>query len=93
MCCGITILALLGPRLTAILWWLLKPAYFSETFTTILWPLLGVIFLPWFTLMYLLVASGGISGFDMFLLIIALLLDISSYGGSVYSNKARMSGN
>lgn len=93
MCCGFAILALLGPRIIIIFWWLLKPAYFSSTFTTILWPLLGFLFVPWFTLMYLIVAPGGITGFDMLWLIIALILDISSYAGSAYSNKQRITAN
>ena len=87
MCCGFAILALLGPRAAVLFWWLLRPAYFNETFSTILWPLLGFLFLPWLTLMYLLVAPGGINFFDWLLLGLALLIDISSYGGSVYSQK------
>ena len=27
-----------------------------------LWPILGIIFLPWTTLMYILVAPGGVNG-------------------------------
>ena len=89
MCCGLAVLALLGPRITLLLWWLLKPGYFSSTFTTILWPLLGFLFLPWMTLVYLLVAPGGINGFDMLWLGLALIIDISSYAGSAYSHKNR----
>ena len=87
MCCGFAILAFLGPRAALLFWWLLRPAYFSETFTTILWPLLGFFFLPWLTLMYLIVAPGGISTFDWLFLGLALLLDIASYSGSAYGNR------
>jgi len=90
MCCGLAVLALLGPRITVLLWWLLKPGYFSATFTTILWPLAGFLFLPWFTLVYLLVAPGGISTLDIIFLVIALIADISTYGGSAYSHKNRV---
>ena len=89
MCCGFALLALLGPRLTVLIWWLMRPAYFSATFTTIFWPLLGFLFLPWLTLVYLLVAPGGITGLDTVWLVLAVLLDLSSYGGSAYSNKKR----
>lgn len=89
MCCGLVVLALLGPRAAVLFWWLIRPGYFSVIFTTILWPLLGFLFLPWFTLMYLIVAPGGLNGFDMIWLALGLLLDISSYAGSAYSNKNR----
>jgi len=90
MCCGLAVLAFLGPRAAILFWWLLRPMYFSDTFTTILWPLVGFLFLPWLTLMYLIVAPGGISGFDLVFLGLALFFDISSYGGSVYGNKNKL---
>lgn len=90
MCCGFAIIALLGPRLTLLLWWLFRPAYFSSIFSTIFWPLLGFLFMPWLTLAYLLVAPGGINGFDMVWLVLAVLVDLSSYGGSAYGNRDRL---
>lgn len=90
MCCWLAVLAMVGPRVTIILWWFLKPSYFSSTFTTILWPLLGFLFLPWVTLIYLLVAPGGINGFDLIWLGVALIVDLSAYGGSIYNHKNRI---
>ncbi len=87
MCCGLAILALIGPRAAVLFWWLIRPGYFGETFSTILWPLLGFIFLPWVTLMYLVVAPGGLNFLDWLLLGLALVIDISAYGGSAYSQK------
>lgn len=84
MIIGLIILALAGPRVATIFWWLLRPGYFSATFNTILWPLLGIIFLPWVTLMYLIVIPGGISTWDWLWLGLALVLDIATYSGSIY---------
>jgi hypothetical protein len=92
MCCFITTLILLGPRIAILIWWLVQPVLFNAIFATWIWPLLGLIFLPWTLLMYLFVGGGGISGFDWLWLGIALLADIGSYAGGGYGNRDRMPG-
>jgi hypothetical protein len=66
MCCFITSLFLLGPRFATLIWWLINPVRFSAAFSSFIWPVLGIIFLPWTTLMYLIVWSPatGIYGLD-----------------------------
>ena len=92
MCCFFTTLLLLGPRAAVAIWWLLRPVYFHFVFNTWIWPLLGLIFLPWVTLMYAIVAPGGITGLDWLWLGLAFLADISTYGGGGYSNRKRIPG-
>ena len=88
MCCLLVILALLGPRAGIILWWLFDMSRWSSAFNTIIWPILGFIFLPWTTLAYVLVFSRGIVGLDWLVLIIGLLFDLGSYGGG-YKKRRR----
>lgn len=88
MCCLLVILALLGPRAGIILWWLFDMSRWSRAFDTIIWPILGFIFLPWTTLAYVLVFSQGIVGLDWIVLIIGLLVDLGSYGGG-YTKRRR----
>ena len=64
MCCVIAALFTLGPRAAILFWWLVQPIRWGETFDTFLWPFLGFLFLPWTTLMYVLVYPAGINGFD-----------------------------
>ncbi|MHA6793879.1 hypothetical protein ACVGVM_10285 [Pseudonocardia bannensis] len=86
--CLLFLLLLFGPRLVGILWWLFDPLRWDTTFDTVLVPLLGLIFLPWTTLIYVLVAPGGIGGFDTLWLALAVLVDLSSYaGGGVYGRR------
>ncbi len=92
MCCFFTTLLLLGPRFGVAIWWLLRPAYFQIIFNTWIWPLLGLIFLPWATLMYVIVAPGGIMGFDWIWLGLAVLADLSTYAGGGYGNRERIPG-
>ncbi len=92
MCCAFAVLVLLGPRVLGAIWWIARPAYWQAIFGTWLWPLLGLIFLPWTTLMYLLVAPGGIVGFEWVWLGLAVVADIASYSGSAYGNRDRIPG-
>ncbi len=92
MCCFWTVLVFLGPRAAILIWWLAQPLRWQAAFTTWVWPLLGFIFLPWLTLMYVIVAPGGIVGFDWVWLGLALLADIAMYAGGGYGNRNRMPG-
>jgi uncharacterized membrane protein len=49
--------------------------------STFLWPLLGIIFLPFATLIYLLLSTPGrgLSGRDWFWVVLAALLDIGHW--------------
>ena len=64
MCCFFSVLLFLGPRAAILIWWLVNPLLWQATFDRFIWPLLGFIFVPWTTLMYVLVAPGGIVFFD-----------------------------
>jgi hypothetical protein len=90
MCCFFTSLVLLGPRIAIIVWGLAQPARWEATFDTFVWPLLGFVFLPWTTLMYVGVAPGGVTGWDWFWMILAVLADLASYSGGAYGNRDRI---
>jgi len=89
VCCLVTVLAFIGPRAGILVWWLMDPSRWQAIFPVWIWPLLGALFLPWTTLAYLLVASGGVHGLDWILLVIAVLADLSMYGGGGYSKRRR----
>lgn len=90
MCCLLTTLVFIGPRAGILVWWLLQPLRWTATFPSFIWPLLGFLFLPWTTLMYVVVAPGGIIFFDWVLLGIAVLSDLAMYGGGAYGNRDRL---
>ena len=78
MCCFFTILVFLGPRIAAPIWWLVQPVRWSAAFNNnILWPILGIIFVPWTTIMYVLVAPAGVTGLDWLWLGLGLLADVA----------------
>ena len=57
MGCLLVLLAAFAPRLIVIFAWIARPAYFGAVFDTWIFPLLGLIFLPFTTLMWLLVGA------------------------------------
>ena len=80
MCCLFATLVMFGPRLGILVWWLFQPWRFNMAFNTFIWPFLGFLFLPWTTLMYLVVFPGGVTMFDWIWLGLGVLADIASYG-------------
>ena len=96
MCCFFTLLVFLGPRIAGIFWWLIQPARWvgateASAFNSWIWPVLGLIFLPWTTLMYVIVAPGGVVGIWEWLFVgLAVVIDIAAYTGGGYGNKDRM---
>ncbi|MGD8905108.1 MAG: hypothetical protein PVI67_16220, partial [Anaerolineae bacterium] len=75
-------------------WWLINPLRFSAAFSSFIWPALGIIFLPWTTLMYLIVWSPvtGVYGLDWLWLVLAVLADLGTYAGGGYGNRDRIPG-
>jgi hypothetical protein len=92
MCCILTVLLLAGPRLAILVWWLTQPLRWQAAFTSFIWPLLGAIFLPVTTLVYVLLFPGGIFGLDWLWLTLGIIADLTSYGGSGYGNRDRIPG-
>ncbi|MGE5603046.1 MAG: hypothetical protein ACM30E_08345 [Nitrososphaerales archaeon] len=90
MCCFWTVLIFIGPRAAILVWWLIDPARWQLAFPgNFLLPLLGFLFLPWLTLAYVLVAPGGIAGFDWIWLGLGLLIDLGQWSGSGYRHRDR----
>jgi hypothetical protein len=93
MGCLIVLLAAFAPRLIVIFAWIARPAYFNAVFSTWIFPLLGLLFLPFTTLMVLLVGAppSGVSGFDWVWVGLAVLLDLSHYANT-YSQRGTVTG-
>jgi hypothetical protein len=84
MPCLLTLLALLTPRLVVVLLWLFT-GWFDGIFDSLLWPLLGVIFLPTTLLWYTAVQhwfGGGWSLWPVVGIVIALMIDLSPARGA-----------
>jgi hypothetical protein len=89
MCCTLTALLFVGPRLAILVWYLFTPAYVNSAFDSFIWGFLGFLFLPWTTLMYIAIYPGGIIGFDWILLGLGIFADMASYFGG-YRERERV---
>jgi hypothetical protein len=80
--CLLILTLILGPRAGIILWWLVNPDRWDRAFDTFIWPLLGFLFVPWTTLMFVAVApTGNPVGWDWMWMGLAFLGDLFSYSG------------
>ena len=79
-----------GPRAALVIWWLINPSRFSDAFSEWIIPVLGILFLPWTTLTYVIVYSSfnGVNGFEWLFLALGFFADISSYIGSARRRRA-----
>lgn len=83
MPCFLAILALATPRLLVALLWFFS-RWFDGVFTSVLWPILGFIFLPTTLLWYTAVHhwfQGQWTLWPIVGLIVALMIDLSPAGG------------
>jgi hypothetical protein len=83
MPCLVVLLAVLAPRVTAVVLWLFT-TFFERAFVGRgILLLLGVIFLPFTTLAYAWIvnANGAVEGTWLVLMIVAVILDLSSLEG------------
>ena len=94
MCCAFLTLAILGPRIFGVIWWLFSPLRWEKAFTDFaggnlwwIWPVLGIIFLPWTTIMYVIVSPGGVVGWDWLWLGLMLVADIMWYAGGGFRKR------
>lgn len=92
MCCILTVLVFFGPRLAILVWWLVAPLRFQAAFEDRwLLTLLAWLFLPWTTLMFLIIFPiAGV--FDWILLILGVLADVASYSGGFWGNREQIPG-
>ena len=84
MGCLFAIFAGAFPRLAVLILWIARPERIDAAFSTFLLPLLGIIFLPFATLIYVLLYTPGrgLSGWDWLWVVLAGLLDVGHWGAS-----------
>ena len=81
------------PRLAVLFIWIARPALFEAALGSALVGLIGIIFLPFTTLIYVLLwTPAGLSGWDWLWVFLAFLIDLGGLTSSAYANRERAGG-
>jgi hypothetical protein len=92
MPCLIPILAVFFPRFVMIMIAIFTN-WFGAAFNSILWPILGFLFMPYTTLAYMaamLKNHHSVDGGWLVLLIVAVFIDLGGQGGSMRRRRRRL---
>jgi hypothetical protein len=93
MGCLFAIFAGVFPRLALFIVWIARPRLVDAAFDTWIFPLLGIIFLPFGTLMYVLLYTPGVglTGWEWFWVAFAGMLDVAHLAASARQQMQRRS--
>ncbi|HQE76130.1 MAG TPA: hypothetical protein PLK00_06875 [Candidatus Hydrogenedentes bacterium] len=85
MGCCLGVIALIFPRVALAVMWL--SGYGGRAFDSVLWPVLGFLFMPYTTCAYAFAVNslGGLQGWGLAAVIAGVLLDFGSHGGGARS--------
>ena len=90
--CLLAMAAAFAPRLVLILAWIFGARWNVVWGGNVILPILGIIFLPYTTVMYMLVWNvGGISGFDWVWIALGVVLDVMKWG-QIANNRREVPG-
>jgi hypothetical protein len=88
-CCLVALLSLFIPRIVLFFIWLFSDA-FSRAYETIVWPVLGFIFVPYTTLAYMgamLYNNHEVNVFWGIVIVVAVLADLGSLSSGPVSRR------
>lgn len=90
--CLIAFLALFSARLADLFLWIFTDLVSRAFHHTFIFPLLGIVFLPWTTLMYVLVWTPvhGVYSYGWFWVVLGVLFDVASYSQNAYATRGQL---
>ncbi len=85
MGCLFALFAGIFPRLALLILWIARPVMVDAAFHGWLVPLLGIIFLPFATLIYAILYTPGVglTGWEWFWVVLAGILDLAHLGAGI----------
>ena len=84
MGCIFVLIAVFSPRLALALTWIFTP-WVDRAFGPVIWPILGIIFLPLTTLLYVILwntGGRGVTGWEWIFVALALFGDVAAHSVS-----------
>ncbi len=94
MGCLLALFAGMFPRFALLIFWLARPDRMDLIFTSFVWPVLGIIFLPFTTLVYVLLwqPATGVTGWDWWWIALAVALDLAHWSATASQRGAASRG-
>ena len=94
MGCLLALFAGMFPRFALLIFWLARPDRMDLIFTSFVWPVLGIIFLPFTTLIYVLLwqPGTGVTGWDWWWIALAVALDLAHWSATANQRGAASRG-
>ncbi|MFA9477465.1 hypothetical protein ACERK3_04065 [Phycisphaerales bacterium AB-hyl4] len=89
MPCLLALLAVFFPRVVIVLIFVFSQ-YLNSAYDTVLWPVLGFIFMPFTTLAYAFAVNntgGNVAGVYLAVVVIAVLMDLGSWSGGATARR------
>ena len=85
------LMAAFFPRFTLLLFWILRPGRVDAAFDTFIFPLIGIVFVPFATLMYVVLYTPGVglSGWEWFWVGVFALFDLAHASVGYVSQSGR----
>jgi hypothetical protein len=85
------LMAAFFPRFALFLVWIVRPGRVDAAFDTFVLPLIGIVFLPFATLMYVLFYTPGVglSGWEWFWVAVCALFDVAHVGTGYLQQKSQ----
>jgi hypothetical protein len=92
MGCLFALFAGIFPRLALFIVWVARPALVGAAFSTWIFPLIGIIFLPFATLMYVILYNPafGLTAWDWFWVVLAGMLDLAHLAAGIARRRELM---
>ena len=92
MPCLLALFALITPRVILVCVWIFSH-YLGRAYQTVIWPVLGFVFMPLTTLAYAYAINrnGAVTGGYFVLTLIAAMIDLGLIGGSARGRRGRRS--
>jgi hypothetical protein len=90
VCCFALITLGLGPRIALAVWWIWGDKV-DAAFGSFLWPLLGLLFLPWTTLFYVIAWTpiDGVTGVNWLFVGLGFIFDLMTYSARAAKGKTQ----
>jgi hypothetical protein len=73
--------------------WFSRPVAWASVFSSVIWPCLGFLFLPFTTLMYYVLqvgSPGPLAGIDWVWIILAVIVDVFTIGAAGQTNRENL---